>query len=82
MSGLRGNSTVSKPRTSTSGRKQDYNRLGIVYAQFQRYNQAETAFNKVISLDPDFTGARINLGNLQFLQGNINVVQEQQPIIK
>lgn len=54
----------------TSGRKQDYNRLGIVYAQFQRYSQAETAFNRVISLDPEFTGARINLGNLQFLQGN------------
>ncbi len=55
---------------SFSGRKQDYNRLGIIYAQFQRYSQAETAFNKVISLDPKFTGARINLGNLQFLQGN------------
>jgi len=54
----------------TSGRKQDYNRLGIVYAQFQRYSQAETAFNKVISLDPEYTGARINLGNLQFLEGN------------
>ncbi|MCK5674487.1 MAG: tetratricopeptide repeat protein, partial [Spirochaetales bacterium] len=55
---------------ATSGRKQDYNRLGIIYAQFQRYNQAETAFNKVISLDPEFTGARINLGNLQFLKEN------------
>lgn len=55
---------------STSGRKQDYNRLGIVYAQFQRYSQAETAFNKVISLDPEVTGARINLGNLQFLKEN------------
>lgn len=55
---------------SNSGRKQDYNRLGIVYAQFQRYSQAETAFKKVISLDPEFTGARINLGNLQFLKEN------------
>ena len=53
-----------------SGRKQDYNRLGIIYAQFQQYSQAETAFNKVISLDPEVTGARINLGNLQFLQEN------------
>ena len=53
-----------------SGRTQDYNRLGIIYAQFQQYSQAETAFNKVISLDPEVTGARINLGNLQFLKEN------------
>ncbi|MDA3941601.1 MAG: hypothetical protein PF693_20220 [Spirochaetia bacterium] len=44
--------------------------MGIVYAQFQRYSQAETAFKKVISIDPEFTGARINLGNLQFLKEN------------
>ena len=68
---------------STSGRKQDYNRLGIVYAQFQRYNQAETAFNKVIALDSEFTGARINLGNLQFLKENYSgAVKSYEIVIK
>jgi len=68
---------------STSGRKQDYNRLGIVYAQFQRYSQAETAFNKVISLDPEVTGARINLGNLQFLQENYTrAVKSYETVLK
>ncbi len=68
---------------STSGRKQDYNRLGIVYAQFQRYSQAETAFNKVISLDPEFTGARINLGNLQFLKENYSgAVKSYEDVIE
>jgi len=36
----------------------------------------ETAFNKVISLDPEFTGARINLGNLQFLKENYSKAVE------
>lgn len=57
-------------KANTSGRKQDYNRLGIAYAQFQRYSQAKAAFKKVIELDPEYTSARINLGNLQFLQEN------------
>ncbi len=57
-------------KAKKTGKKQDYNRLGIVYAQFQRYRQAKTAFNKVISLDPEFTGAKINVGNLEFLTGN------------
>jgi len=61
-----------KDKAAASGSKQDYNRLGIVYARFQRYNQAETAFNKAVYIDPEYTGAAINLGNLQFLEGNYN----------
>lgn len=55
-------------KAASSGRKQDFNRLGIVYAQFQRFSQAEAAFQKAVALDPDYMGARINLGNIRFLR--------------
>jgi hypothetical protein len=51
-----------------SGAKEDYNKLGIVNAQFLRYAAAEQAFQRALGMDPGFLSARINLGNLLFLQ--------------
>ena len=50
------------------GRKQDFNNLGIKYAQLLRYSQAEDAFNKSLMLDPGYESARINLANVLFLK--------------
>lgn len=51
-----------------SGRKEDYNRLGIRYAQFNNYSKAGEAFRRAISLDEAYISPKINLGNLFFLQ--------------
>ena len=50
------------------GRKQDFNKLGIMYAEFLRYGQAEEAFNQALKLDPGYESARVNLANLLFLK--------------
>jgi len=50
------------------GRKQDYNRLGVAYAKFGRYGQAEKAFEKALKADPSYIYAQVNLGNLKFLK--------------
>ena len=51
-----------------SGAKQDYNKLGILYAELQRYSQAEEAFNQALRLDAAYESARINLANVLFLK--------------
>jgi tetratricopeptide (TPR) repeat protein len=51
-----------------SGAKQDYNKLGILYAELQRYGQAEEAFNQAVRLDAAYESARINLANVLFLK--------------
>ncbi len=51
-----------------SGSKQDYNKLGILYAELLRYGPAEEAFNQALRLDPSYDAARINLANLLFLK--------------
>jgi hypothetical protein len=51
-----------------SGNKRDYNRLGIVSAQFGRYEQAEKAFNTALSLDRNYLFSHINMGTLYFLK--------------
>ncbi len=53
-----------------SGNKEDWNKLGIVYAKFNQYGRAESAFNRAISIDPAYTSAQINLGNVAYLRGN------------
>ena len=50
------------------GSKDDYNRLGVAYAQARRYPQAQAAFDRALALDPGFLVARINLANLLFLK--------------
>jgi tetratricopeptide (TPR) repeat protein len=49
-------------------RKNDYNRLGIICAQYGRYIQAEDAFNAALALDRNYLSPKINLGNLYYLQ--------------
>ncbi len=46
-----------------------YNRLGIAYARYGMYSEAERAFNRAVLKDPNGLGPRINLGNLDYLQG-------------
>ena len=45
-----------------------YNRLGILCAQYERYPQAQTAFNRALSLDRNYLEPLINLGNLSYLR--------------
>lgn len=47
-----------------------YNRLGIICSRFAQYKRAQEAFSQALQLDPDNNGARINLGNIHFLQEN------------
>ncbi|MBN2439789.1 MAG: tetratricopeptide repeat protein [Spirochaetales bacterium] len=56
---------------STAG-KSDYNKLGIIYAYFNKTLQAETAFKKAITADPDYVLAKINLGNLFYQTGRFD----------
>ncbi len=51
-----------------SGDKRQYNRLGIVCAQYGRYSRAQKAFNTALSLDRNYLSPIINLGNVFFLQ--------------
>lgn len=48
--------------------KGDYNRLGMLSAQFGRFKEAEDAFGKALKIDPKYTSAMVNLGNVAFLK--------------
>jgi len=50
------------------GKPKDWNKLGVVYAQFLRYSKAKVAFSKALSINPDYTGALINQANVLFLE--------------
>ena len=45
-----------------------YNSLGVCYGMHGKAEEAEDAFQKAISLDPDFAGAYYNLGKLYWDQ--------------
>ncbi|MBN2551644.1 MAG: hypothetical protein JXB06_02690 [Spirochaetales bacterium] len=60
-----------------SGREQDYNKLGIVYARFQRYAQAERAFQKALDVNPAYLSAQVNLANLLYLKKDFSRAVEQ-----
>lgn len=45
-----------------------WNRLGIAYARFNRYREAEKAFGRAINLNGDYLGAKVNTANLQYLR--------------
>lgn len=49
--------------------KSDYNKLGIIYAYFDKPGKAEAAFRAAIDMDPGYSLALINLGNLFFQTG-------------
>jgi hypothetical protein len=50
------------------GSKEEYNRLGIVCAQYRRYPEAQKAFNTALALDRNYLSPQVNLGNLMFLK--------------
>jgi hypothetical protein len=53
-----------------SNAKSDYNKLGIVCAQYGRWDQAAKALNTALALDRNYLSAEVNLGNVYFLQQN------------
>ncbi|MBI9104634.1 MAG: tetratricopeptide repeat protein [Spirochaetales bacterium] len=60
-----------------SGSKQDYNKLGILYAQMGQYTMAEKTFIKALSLDNNYRSAGVNLGNIYFHQKKYEEALEQ-----
>ena len=48
--------------------KREYNRLGLASARFGRYTQAIEAFTAAARVDPGYTTAQVNLGNVYFYQ--------------
>ena len=60
-----------------SGRKEDWNRLGIKLARFGRYDKALEAFKAAVGMDPAYVGPRINAGNVFFLAGNYGKALEE-----
>jgi tetratricopeptide (TPR) repeat protein len=54
-------------KAKTTGRKGDYNSLGIMSAQFARYEQAEIAFKESIAIDRNSISPQVNLGNVYLL---------------
>ncbi len=57
-----------KETASNSKRKRDFNKLGIISAQFGRIATAEEAFNSALSLDRNYLNPQINLGNLYYME--------------
>jgi tetratricopeptide (TPR) repeat protein len=53
---------------NASNSKSEYNRVGIVAAQYGRWDQALKALNTALALDRNYLSAEINLGNVYFLQ--------------
>ncbi|MBN1696783.1 MAG: tetratricopeptide repeat protein [Spirochaetales bacterium] len=52
-----------------SGNKADYNKLGIVYAEMNQFGEAEKAFAEALRIEPSYSLAKINMGNLRYQQG-------------
>ncbi len=48
--------------------KADYNRLGMLSAQFGRLKEAEDAFGRALKIDAKYTSALVNLGNVHYLR--------------
>jgi tetratricopeptide (TPR) repeat protein len=48
--------------------KADYNRLGMLSAQFGRLREAEDAFGRALKIDAKYTSALVNLGNVYYLR--------------
>ncbi len=51
-----------------NGKTSDWNKLGIAYAKFSRYDRAEDSFNKALNIHPGYMNAQINLGNIAYLR--------------
>lgn len=61
-------SYADEARRSSTAR--NYNRLGLAHARFAQYPEAQTAFRGAVQIDPSYTLAMINLGNVRFLTGD------------
>ena len=57
-------------RARSRGKKQDYNRLGVVYSRFSDYEAAERAFKKAVASDRSYVPALVNLANIETLRGS------------
>jgi|TARA_Y100000310_G_C20699317_1_gene828236 tetratricopeptide (TPR) repeat protein len=44
---------------------------GRVFTKLNRLDRAEQAYQKVVSIDPDYEGARFNLGSISFRRGEL-----------
>jgi hypothetical protein len=53
-----------------TGKKEDWNKLGITYARFNQYGKAEESFYQALRIDPDYLNAKVNIGNVAYLEGN------------
>ncbi len=58
----------ARAAAAKSGKKQDFNRLGILYAELGRYGPAEESFSRALTIDAGFEPARLNLGNILYLK--------------
>lgn len=61
-----------RERAEETGKKQDFNRLGISYARLERYVPAAEAFERALRIDPQYRSAKVNLANIRFLDGDYN----------
>jgi tetratricopeptide (TPR) repeat protein len=43
---------------------------GLIYTELRRYDEAETAYGKVLAIDPSYQGAWLNLGSTALRQGD------------
>ena len=53
-----------------------YNNLGVLYSRTENYEAAETAYEKVIRLDPDYASTHRNLGLLKESRGRLSEAGE------
>jgi len=52
-----------------------WNSVGVKYGNNREYDQAETCFNKALMINPNYTRAWFNLGNLQMHKGNLTMAE-------
>jgi tetratricopeptide (TPR) repeat protein len=52
------------------GSKEDFNRLGVAYARFRRFQPALEALKRALRIDAGYVAAQVNLANVYFMQEN------------
>jgi hypothetical protein len=60
----------------TGGSPVAYNRLGVLYARYGLYERAEREFERVLNQEQGYVPALINLGNINYLKGNMRDAKE------
>lgn len=75
--------TAEKILQKNSQDKRAYNNLGLIYNALGKQKEAEELYKKAVGLDPNFTGARINLSSLYISQDRLreakNVILKDKP---